>query len=358
MDPTAIDDFCADARAGSGSYEWDWRDHSRVGHGGENDCHWTLDFTRTAGPMTPDGVAQVVESSISASRARPADDYCSFRASAASFLGVAPDRIVPTVGATGAIRLSIDATVTAGDEVLVARPTYAEYEREVRLQGATPTFVDDTTLCTVDPAPYALVIVPAPNNPTGTLPDEHALEALLDRCRRIETPVLVDETFMAFADRASVAGHEAAIVVRSPSTTFGLPGLRAGFAVASGADLDRIDAGRMPWGIGQPAAAVFEHCFDRPEFVRTVRRLVASERERIRGALPATVEATDSEAPFLLLELPDSAAVNRLLEVGFDRGVAIRDARTFRGLDAHVRVAIREPTANDELIETIDAAMG
>jgi histidinol-phosphate aminotransferase/threonine-phosphate decarboxylase len=35
-------------------------------------------------------------------------------------------------------------------------------------------------------------------------------------------------------------------------------------------------------------------------------------------------------------------------------GIALRDARTFRGLDDHVRVAVRTPGENDRLLEALD----
>ncbi|AWB26556.1 pyridoxal phosphate-dependent aminotransferase [Halococcoides cellulosivorans] len=357
MEPDALDDLCSAAEGRDATMEWDWRDRTRVGHGGERDCHWERDFSRTANPMTPDGVSRVFESSYPTSRQRPADDYCSFRAAAAQYLGVEPSQVVPTTGATGAIRLAIDATVEAGDSVVLARPSFAEYEREVRLQGAKPSFVAEDALLEVDPDPYALVIVAAPNNPTGWLPEDRRLARLVERCRDAETPIVIDETHLAFADRVSMAGHAGTIVVRSPSTTFGLPGLRAGFAVATGRLRDRLDAGRLPWAIGRPAEAAIVHCMDHPEFVSTSRRVVASERDRIRESLPDGVDAPPSSAPFVLLDLGDSAAVDRLLDVGRERGVAVRDARNFRGLDTHVRVAIRSPADNDALVETIAAAL-
>jgi histidinol-phosphate/aromatic aminotransferase/cobyric acid decarboxylase-like protein len=33
----------------------------------------------------------------------------------------------------------------------------------------------------------------------------------------------------------------------------------------------------------------------------------------------------------------------------------LRDATTFRGLDSHVRVAVRLPDENDRLLETLEA---
>jgi len=34
--------------------------------------------------------------------------------------------------------------------------------------------------------------------------------------------------------------------------------------------------------------------------------------------------------------------------------VAIRDATTFRGLDSHIRVAVKRPDENDQLLDALD----
>jgi histidinol-phosphate/aromatic aminotransferase/cobyric acid decarboxylase-like protein len=45
--------------------------------------------------------------------------------------------------------------------------------------------------------------------------------------------------------------------------------------------------------------------------------------------------------------------VNLFQQQARDRGVAIRDATTFRGLDSHVRVAVRRPAENDRLLAAL-----
>ena len=45
--------------------------------------------------------------------------------------------------------------------------------------------------------------------------------------------------------------------------------------------------------------------------------------------------------------------VDRVLERARDRGVAVRDARTFAGLDSHIRVAVRRPHGNDLLLDAL-----
>jgi histidinol-phosphate/aromatic aminotransferase/cobyric acid decarboxylase-like protein len=87
-------------------------------------------------------------------------------------------------------------------------------------------------------------------------------------------------------------------------------------------------------------------------FVTETRERVRAERERMREALSGRFEVHPSDAPFLLLDVGgrDVAAV---VERARERSVAVRDATTFRGLDSHVRVAVRLPDGNDRLLEVL-----
>jgi threonine-phosphate decarboxylase len=84
----------------------------------------------------------------------------------------------------------------------------------------------------------------------------------------------------------------------------------------------------------------------------------------MRAALSDVYDVAPSDAPFLLLDVhgagvgdanvadPD-AAVEAVLDRARASGVAVRDARSFVGLDSHVRVAVRRPHENDLLLDAL-----
>jgi histidinol-phosphate/aromatic aminotransferase/cobyric acid decarboxylase-like protein len=237
--------------------------------------------------------------------------------------------------------------------VLVPAPSFGEYTREVRLQGGEPVHVPADSVLDADPAGHALAVLCNPNNPTGRLYDHDRLRAFADRCRATDTPLLVDEAFLGFTEGPSLAGHEGVVVARSLTKLFGLPGVRAGFAVATGELSDLLLRARRAWNLGAPAIAVGTHCMCQKGFVAATRERVATERERLRTALSARFEVHPSGAPFLLLAVDRDPEA--LCAAALERGVALRDATTFRGLDSHVRVAVRLPGENDRLLETLEA---
>ena len=285
----------------------------RVPHGSSDDPG-VLDFSANTNPAAPEGAAGVYADAFDAARSYPDDGYPDYRAAAAAHVdagpevAVDPDWVVPTPGGLAAIRLALATAVDSGDSVLVPAPSFGEYAREVRRQGGEPVFVAHDAVLDRDPGDAAAVVVCNPNNPTGDAYDADALRAFAGRCRASGTLLLVDEAFLGFTDRPSLAGSPGVVVARSLTKLFGLPGLRAGFAVATGERRDRLAGG-----------------FD----------------------------VHESAAPFLLLDAGSSERVDAALAAAREANLALRDARTFRGLDSHLRVAVRRPNENDRLCEVL-----
>jgi threonine-phosphate decarboxylase len=360
MDPDAVDALRANAEDATDSAAADEggttgaeASAGRVPHGSSEDP-LVLDFSANTNPQRPSGVAQVYEAALSAADSYPSEDYYAFRAAAAEYVGCEAPEVIPTAGGLAAIRLAIATTVESGDDVLVPTPSFGEYTREVKLQGGTPDCRAHDELLAVDPAGYALVIVCTPNNPTGDAYDPAEVRAFADRCRAAGTPLLLDEAFIDFTDLPSMAGTDGVIVARSLTKIFGLPGLRAGFAVATGQYRDRLDTARLAWGLGAVAASVGTHCLGDEAFVAETRERVATERARMAERLSARFDVHPSDAPFLLLDCGSSEAVEDILEAVREYDIVVRDARTFRGLDQHIRVAVRLPYENDLLLDALD----
>ncbi|WP_435078089.1 threonine-phosphate decarboxylase [Halococcus sp. AFM35] len=324
----------------------------REPHGSSDDAD-VLDFSANTNPCLPDGVEDVYREAFTASRSYPPEPPTEYCEAAAEYVGCDSEHVTPTPGGLAAIRLTIELAVGEGDSVLVPYPSFAEYAREVRLRGGEPSFVPQDRILEADPAGHALAIVCNPNNPTGNAYDTDALSAFAARCRGAGTPLLADEAFLGFTDRPSLAGTDGVVVARSLTKLFGLPGLRAGFAVATGAFDEALAIARRPWNVSAPALATGSFCMTREEFVAATRERVRTERNRMQAALSGAFDVYPSDAPFVLFDIGDRE-VEELLHRARDHGLALRDATTFRGLDSHIRVAVRRPEENDRLLEALD----
>jgi threonine-phosphate decarboxylase len=328
------------------------RQVGREPHGSSDDPD-ILDFSANTNPCVPDGVEGVYHEVFDSSRTYPTEPPTEYRNTAAEYVGCDTEQVVPTPGGLAAIRLAIELTVGTGDSVLVPAPSFAEYAREIPLQGGEPSFVPQDRILRADPAGHALAIVCNPNNPTGNAYDTDALEAFAARCRDTETPLLVDEAFLGFTDQTSLAGTDGVVVARSLTKLFGLPGIRMGFAVATGELNEALAIARRPWNVSAPALAIGSFCMAQNEFIAATRERVRTERARMQTALSGKFDVSPSDSPFLLFAVGDKE-VDEILHRAREHGLALRDATTFRGLDSHVRVAVRLPEENDRLLEALD----
>jgi len=322
-----------------------------VSHGGTTDPH-VVDFSANTNPESPSGVTAVYDAAFAAASRYPCDDYTDFRTAAAEYVGCDPAAVIPTAGATVGIRLVFSLLVEPGASVVVPAPSFGEYAREVRLHGGTPVPVDHDSICAVDPTDHAVVVACTPNNPTGELADRDALSRLAARCRAADTTLLVDEAFLDFTRQASLAGEPGVVVARSLTKLFGLPGIRAGYLVATGTLRDRLDAARVSWGLSTVAAAVGTYCLQQSGFVERTRERIEMERERVRERLDSRWEVHPSAAPFLLFDV-GADDPDEVLDTARAHGVVLRDARTFTGLDNHIRTAIKRPAEDDALLAAL-----
>lgn len=324
----------------------------RVPHGGVSDPT-ILDFSVNVNPRRPDGVAGVYAAALAQARRYPDDTYESFRLRAAKYVDCSMADVIPTPGGLGGLRLVIDVLVDPGDRVAVPAPTFGEYERELALRRATVDHIPAADLPDIDPAAFRMVLLCNPNNPTGRLVTGAELARLVERCQMAETPLLVDEAFLGFTTAPSLAGTPGTVVVRSLTKLFGLPGLRAGFVVTPGVRGDLINRARRPWNLGTPAAEVGTYCMGQTAFIDATREQVATERARLEHELAARFDVCrDSAAPFLLVAVRDESVSAVLAELSA-ADLAARDATTFRGLDRHIRIAVRRPEENDRLLEVL-----
>jgi aspartate/methionine/tyrosine aminotransferase len=172
---------------------------------------------------------------------------------------VSTDRIMTGGGCSGANFLAIAALVGAGDEVLVEQPGYDPLVGACRLMGATVKRfarpferayrIDLEALeAAVTPA-TRLIIVSSPHNPSGVSLDAETLRGLARVAERAKAHLLVDEVYL---DGANLAAGEMAlnpsaselegpvVVTASLTKSFGLAGLRCGWAVAPPALVKRM----------------------------------------------------------------------------------------------------------------------
>ncbi|QGW83345.1 pyridoxal phosphate-dependent aminotransferase [Variovorax paradoxus] len=115
-------------------------------------------------------------------------------------------RLAVTSGGVSALMLAVQALVDAGDEVVAVTPVWPNLTAQPAILGAVVRTVslvpadgqwtlDLAALCKAVTPKTKLLIVNAPNNPTGWTMTREEQQAVLDHCRETGTWILADEVY-------------------------------------------------------------------------------------------------------------------------------------------------------------------
>lgn len=275
--------------------------------------------------------------------ARPA------RAAVAAAHGRDPAEVLLTAGAAEIFVLL--ARALSPRRALTVHPSFTEPEAALLAEGhpvtrhVLPEVTGYRLAPDAVPEDADLVVLGNPTNPTSVL-HPAADVAALARPGRV---LVVDE---AFADTVpgepeSLAGRgdlPGLLVVRSLTKTWGLAGLRVGYALGPAPLIARLAARQPHWPVSTPALAALAACTTpaaHAEALAAARELELC-RAALLAALPADVAVVGvPRSSFVLLRVTDGLRVRHELR---RRGWAVRRGDTFPGLSAdHLRVAVRDP---------------
>ncbi len=171
------------------------------------------------------------------------------------------DRIAVTSAGVTALMLAMQMLAGAGDEVVVVVPVWPNLTAQPAILGANVRRVAlrpgadgawaldlDALLAAVTPATRVL-LVNAPNNPTGWTLTRAEQQAVLDHCRKTGTWIVADEVYERVwfgAGRAAPSFLDLAdaddrlVVAQSFSKTFLMTGWRLGWLVLPSGHLDAV----------------------------------------------------------------------------------------------------------------------
>ena len=171
-------------------------------------------------------------------------------------------RIAVTSGGVNALMIAVQALVDAGDEVVAVTPVWPNLTAQPAVLGARVRCVPlrarqgawtldlQALLDAITPA-TRLLIVNAPNNPTGWTLTRAEQQAILAHCRRTGTWILSDEVYERLYYEATPNGcapsfldiaapEDRLIVAQSFSKSFLMTGWRLGWLVLPPALVDAV----------------------------------------------------------------------------------------------------------------------
>ena len=266
-------------------------------------------------------------------------------------------------------------------KTLIPTPTFCEYELAAKRRKSKLVFVrpvdnnfqiDSDSIAKIANSPdkeIGSVFLCNPNNPTGKFFRKEILEILEKIDKKI--PILLDESYIEFTDTKKendnsyfinqIKDFNNLVILRSLTKTFGLAGLRIGYAVSTKENIQKLNYNLISWNVnGLAQVAAIEALKDKAH-IKAARKNNISEKKRIFKSLKKNtkLKAISSDANFYLIEIlnekTSTELTNKLL---IKNEILVRDCKSFRDMnDKFIRVAIKAPKENNVLLESLEGAL-
>jgi len=240
-----------------------------------------------------------------------------------------PAHILLTNGGDQAVDVAFRTFTTAGDDVIIPRPSFAMFYQVAAMTGNNIVEVfynEDLTFPTAAilaaiTSTTKLIVLCSPNNPTGSLIPQTTIEAILQAAP--QAVLLLDEAYAEFSGVSAVAlikRYSNLMILRSFSKPFGLAGLRLGYLISNPELITEMLKVRGPYDVNVLAyAAASAALEDWPTTYKYIREVMEEAKPLVEQFFTTHhIQFYPSHSNFILFKPPQAAVVaEQLNSLGF-----------------------------------------
>ncbi|MGI5875626.1 MAG: histidinol-phosphate transaminase [Dethiobacteria bacterium] len=286
----------------------------------------------------------------------------------AAHLGLKEANIVVGNGADELITFVGLAYLNPGEEIIMADPSFSEYDFSARLMDAVPVRVphknfrhDLEAMAAAVNRKTKVIFVCNPNNPTGTIVSHQELQAFL---RDLPTNILVvlDEAYYEYVIDPDyprsldlLAKHQNILILRTFSKVYGLAGLRVGYGLASEKVIQDLNTVREPFNVNAVAQVAAVAALQDQEHVKAVQELNTRGKNFLYWELEKMgLFYLPTAANFIFVEVGVDSV--ELFQALLKKGVIVRSGNIF-GFPQFIRVSIGTEEQNSIFIKALQETL-
>lgn len=285
----------------------------------------------------------------------------------AAKLRLSTDNLIIGNGADELIKIIGETYINPGDEIIVANPTFSMYEFAAQVMGGRAIKVscrnfryDLKAMAAAFTSRTRLVFICNPNNPSGTIVGQNAIESFL-KAIPPEVVVVMDEAYCDYVtaeqypDSMSFIRKNRAnvIILRTFSKIYGLAGLRVGYGVAVPEVIRDLNLVRSPFNVNLLSqVAATAALFDDDHVIKSKNVNKEGKAYLYQQFEAMGLKYVPTEANFIFVDVQrDSREVFKQL---LHKGVIVRTGDIFGfGYDNFLRVTIGTLRQNERFIKAL-----
>ena len=348
------------------------RRHIPVIHGGKipvkNSDHNIIDFSSNITPLgIPNSVKLIIKKNLDKIQFYPDPKSENVISSLEKYTHLSKSNIIVGNGAIEILYNFCFAFLSKTTKVLIHVPTFEEYEAAVKLSNCKISYFKSLNLSTnidsfISQIPKSgCVFLCNPNNPTGELLSKKELLSIIIVAKKLKTIVFIDECFIELVPKSNesvisyVKKYDNLFILRSLTKSFGLPGLRIGYACGSKEIIKILQKIKIPWSVNSLAQDAANIVIKNISHIKKSNIIIQKESKYLEDNISILngFECISSSTNFILIKIKyDSTKLQTKL---LKNKILIRDCKNFRGLDNHyIRIAVKSHKDNVKLVKALE----
>ncbi len=221
--------------------------------------------------------------------------------------------ILLTAGIDNALRTLIEAYTNKKDKVLILHPTFAMTSIYCELANLNVIKIGYDKNLNLNfkkllkniNKKLKLIILSNPNSPSGTIIKQKNLIKVLEKAKKFDIPVVIDEAYYGFCKMTAltfIKKYKNLIITRTFSKIFGLAGLRAGFIASSVRNIEYLSKLKPMYEINAVAVEAAKLILLRNDLVKKyIKETNETKQKLIKILRIKGFDYFESHANFLLI---------------------------------------------------------
>jgi len=345
--------------------------HEPVIHGGilskNTSFSGILDFSSNVIPSAvPKGVKNTIKKQIKKISEYPDINSSKLLSALKKYTKIPKSNLIIGNGAVEIIYNFCNAFLSRDTAVLIPIPTFGEYEVASKLNDSKISFFKTFDLTKnlnsfISRIPKnGCIFICNPNNPTGKLILKKDLLQIIRKAKKLNSIVFVDECFIELVPKSNesiisyIKKFDNLIVLRTLTKSFGLAGIRIGYAASSKYIISILKKIKIPWSVNLLAEYAAITALNNSSHISKSNTIIDKEYNFLKNKIAKIngFEPFESSTNFILIKTTkDSSKLQKKL---LEKKILVRDCKNFHGLNNHfIRIAIKSHKANIKLVSAL-----
>ncbi|MCP4252738.1 MAG: histidinol-phosphate aminotransferase family protein [Candidatus Scalindua sp.] len=266
-----------------------------------------------------------------------------------------PENLILTIGCDQLIQGTYLIAGGHDRNALIFEPTYPMFSHAARFNQTNITRIQlaaegAPTKDHISEAEHHIIFIVAPNNPTGTFPEDGVIETALSK----NSLVFVDESYVDFSKRTwshLLKEHPNLFIARSTSKSC-MAGIRLGYGIGHPDIINAMESTfTAPYHLSCLQLVIAKHFDIIQPHLKGFADIIIAERERVATQFrEMEISFIPSQGNFILFKVNNPSDIFQQLS---ESGVRIRSLHTIPGLSDYVRVTIGKKEENDLFLEKL-----